>query len=59
MGCHDTAAARSHMGTAGVGGASVGDFTQAQWLRGAVFERCAECHGPGGGKDVRTVHGID
>jgi OmcA/MtrC family decaheme c-type cytochrome len=59
MGCHDSAATRTHMSTMGVGGASVGDFTQEQWLNGAVYERCAECHGPGGGKDVRVVHGIE
>lgn len=58
MGCHDRESTRIHMSTMGVGGASTGDFTQAQWLSGEVFERCAECHGPGGGKDVKVVHGV-
>lgn len=59
MGCHDSDAARTHMSTSGAGGASVGDFTQAEWLSGVVYERCGECHGPGAARDVRIVHGID
>jgi len=56
MGCHDTAAARNHMNL--IGGASVGEFTQAQWLNGAAFERCAECHGLSGAADIKSVHNI-
>ena len=56
MGCHDSAAARDHMSS--VGGASIGDFTQQEWLAGAVWERCADCHGAGGSKDVTRVHDI-
>ena len=59
MGCHDTDAVRTHMSTLGAGGASVGDFTQAEWLGGVVYERCGECHGPGAARDIRVVHGIE
>lgn len=59
MGCHDSDAARAHVSTIGVGGAAVGDYTQAEWLGGRVYERCAECHGAGGARDVMAVHGLD
>jgi OmcA/MtrC family decaheme c-type cytochrome len=57
MGCHDQARVRDHMST--VGGASVADFTQEQWLAGAVYERCGECHGPGAAKDIARVHDVN
>ncbi|MDH5613209.1 MAG: OmcA/MtrC family decaheme c-type cytochrome [Gammaproteobacteria bacterium] len=57
MGCHDKAAVRDHMSQ--IGGASIGDFTQQQWLSGAVYEGCGECHGASGAKSIKTVHHIE
>jgi len=50
--CHDNSEVRSHM--IRTGGASFG--TTQDKIGTTVKEKCANCHGPGKGKDVRKVH---
>lgn len=50
--CHDNSEVRSHM--IKTGGASFA--TTQDKIGTTVKERCASCHGPGKGKDVKKVH---
>ncbi len=49
--CHDRTALRIHMSDMG----AVFDQTQ-EVISTVVYERCDECHGNGGPKDVKVVH---
>jgi len=58
--CHDSAAAHAHMTSLVFGAFSPGaqfSVTQAA-IDGAAEERCSICHGPGGPKDIKVVHGV-